>query len=61
MTYWADRYETNPLHAHEREEARDAMRHVPPTSCHQHHDYRSDRRGGGQCIDCGDTISAGEL
>ena len=62
MSYTYDRYETNPLHAHEREEARDAMRYAPLTYCGQHgHDYVSDRRGGGVCRDCGDTIGADEL
>lgn len=59
MSYW-DRFERNELHAHEREEARDARRHAPPTSCYRH-DYRPDGRGGGVCWDCGDTITAGEL
>ncbi len=61
MSYVYDRYETNPLHAHEREEARDARRYASPfASCYQH-DYRSDGRGGGICIDCGDEIGADEL
>jgi hypothetical protein len=49
----------NMVHVHEREEARDARRFaVGP--CYRH-DYRSDRRGGGICIDCGDHIGADEL
>jgi hypothetical protein len=43
----------------EREEARDAMRYTTGT-CYRHH-YVSDRRGGGVCTDCGDTIGADEL
>ena len=44
----------------EREEARDAARYAHLTPCYRH-DYVSDRRGGGVCRDCGDTIGADEL
>lgn len=59
---YCDRFETNPMHAVEREEWRDAMRH--DTSPCYRHDYRPDLRtrgGGGVCVGCGDTISADEL
>lgn len=43
----------------EREEHRDALRGAP-AYCYRH-DYRPDRRGGGICCDCGDTLSAEEI
>lgn len=58
MNYW-DRFETDPMHAVEREERRDAMRHN--TSPCYRHDYQSDLHGGGVCVVCGDTISKDEL
>lgn len=60
MSYYWDQFETNPLHAHEREERRDAAQFADYGSCHRH-DYVSDKRGGGVCVDCGDTIGAHEL
>jgi hypothetical protein len=53
-------YEVNPIHAHEREEARDAREFAICTACYRH-TYRSDRHGGGVCIDCGDYLNAEEL
>jgi hypothetical protein len=49
----------NMIHVHEREEARDARRFAsgPCYRC----DYRSDRQGGGVCINCGDWVSEDEL
>lgn len=61
--YDPDGYETNPVYAHEREEARDARRFTEdygPASCYRH-DYVSDGRRGGVCTGCGDTMGAGEL
>ena len=56
-----ERFDDNPLHAHEREEARDARLFADPmTSCYRH-DWRGDGRGGGVCVDCGDEIGADEL
>lgn len=60
--YDPDGYDTNPLHAHEREESRDARRFAEdygPASCYRH-DYRPDGHGGGVC-ECGDYIGPGEL
>jgi hypothetical protein len=61
MSY--DDYETNPLYAHEREEARDAQRYASSfTGCGDHnHHYVPNGRGGGICRDCGDELSAEEL
>jgi len=60
--YDPDGYETNPLYAHEREEARDATRFndYGPPACYRHN-YVSDGHGGGVCTGCGDTLSAGEM
>jgi hypothetical protein len=49
----------NMIHVHEREEARDAARFA--TGPCWRHDYVSDRRSGGVCVDCGDTLRADEL
>ncbi|WP_156765698.1 hypothetical protein [Mycobacterium sp. 1245499.0] len=44
----------------EREEHRDALRHMESTPCYRH-DYRRAVGGGGVCIDCGDSIREDEL
>lgn len=46
----------------EAQEARDAERAGGFTSCQPgKHRMISDRHGGGVCVNCGDTVSAGEL
>lgn len=51
--------DSNMIHVHEREEYRDAIQY-DVGSCYRHH-YVSDRRGGGTCTACGDSIGADEL
>lgn len=63
MSYFYDRFETNPIHEMEREEARDAQRFAdgfgscPPGQ----HRYVPNGRGGGTCRECGDELRADEL
>jgi hypothetical protein len=52
--------EDNYLHDIEREEHRDALLYSTTTPCYRH-EYRSDGRGGGVCVDCGDQLSPEEL
>lgn len=64
MTYWADRYETNPIADNDREESRSARHGLSDTllasACS--HDFRRSSIGGcGVCILCGDHIGADEL
>ncbi len=47
----------------ERDEYRAALeeaKSVGVVECYRHH-WQSDRRGGGVCVNCGETVSAGDL
>lgn len=59
MTYWADRYETNPIHDIERQECRDARDHNPSTGTCVRHDWA---HGHNQlvCVNCDTTITEGD-
>lgn len=50
----------NPIHDMEREERRAAQEFAQPGDCYRH-DWRRDGYGGGVCIECGETVSQGEL
>jgi hypothetical protein len=60
MSYYWDRFEPNPLHEIERQEARDALRYSTGTCPPGHHHMASDGRGGGVCA-CGFTVDAEEV
>ena len=53
------RYPIEPAYAHEAEEARDAA-HFSTATCYRH-DWASDHRGGGICLNCAETVSAADL
>lgn len=53
------RYDVESPYAFETEEARDAAR-FSSGPCYRH-DWASDHRGGGICLDCGETVGSDEL
>ena len=61
MTYYWDRFETNPIHDQDREEHRSALRYQPGGTCQPgQHQWARSRRHLGVCVNCGDTVSEDE-
>lgn len=55
------RYPVESPYAFEVEEARDAARFATGPCAPNAHDWASNHRGGGICLNCGETVSAADL
>ena len=55
------RYPVESPYAFEAEEQRDALRHSTASCAPNGHDWASNHRGGGICLDCGETVGTEEL
>ena len=55
------RYPVESPYAFEAEEARDAARFASGPCASNAHDWASNHRGGGICLDCGETVDGSEL
>ena len=55
------RYPVESPYAYEAEEARDAARFENGTCARNAHKWASNHRGGGICLDCGETVDGSEL
>lgn len=55
------RYPVESPYAYEAEEARDAARFENGTCARNAHDWASNHRGGGICLNCAETVDGSEL
>ncbi len=55
------RYPVESPYAFEAEEARDAARFASGPCASNAHEWASNHRGGGICLDCGETVDGSEL
>ena len=55
------RYPIESPYAFEAEEARDAARFASGPCASNAHDWASNHRGGGICLNCGETVDGSEL
>lgn len=55
------RYPVESPYAFEAEEARDAARFASGPCASNAHDWASNHRGGGICLNCGETVDGSEL